>query len=106
MADTVGETFYLFHGERLSKIIARTGRRQLDGQHMVFGVYLQRRTDLYLLNFSVRMHYRYKLNIYRVSLSFFFSNSMFFFLIFQVLKRPKKMPFQGITLKTMLQKDR
>ena len=90
MADTVGETFYLLHGERLSKIIARTGRRQLDGQHMLFGVYLQSRTDLYLLNFSVKMHYRYKLNIYRVSLSFFFSNSMFFFFKFSGVEKTQE----------------
>ena len=79
MADTVGETFYSFHGEILSKIIARTGRRQLDGQHMLFGVYLQSRTDLYLLNFSVKMHYRYKLNIDRVSFSFVSLIQCFFF---------------------------
>ena len=35
---TIGRTFYLFHNKLLSKNIAR---RQLDGQHLLFGVYLQ-----------------------------------------------------------------
>ena len=37
---TVGRTLYSFHGEILSKNIARTTRSQLDG-HLLFGVYLQ-----------------------------------------------------------------
>ena len=35
---TVGGTFYSFHDELLSKNIAKG---ELDGQHMLFGVYLQ-----------------------------------------------------------------
>ena len=34
-----GRTFYSFHGELLSKNIGRTERRQLDGRHLLFGVY-------------------------------------------------------------------
>ena len=52
---TVGGTFYSFYDELLSKNISR---RQLDG-HLLFGVYLQTWTALYLLN----MPYRGKLNI-------------------------------------------
>ena len=52
----VGGTFYSFHDELLSKNIAR---RLLDGQHLVFGVYLQTWTALHLLN----MQYRGELNI-------------------------------------------
>ena len=54
---TVGGTLYSFHDELLSKNVTR--RRQLDGQHLLFGVYLQTRTVLYLLN----MHYRGEVNI-------------------------------------------
>ena len=36
---TVGRTLYSFHGEIFSKNIARTTRSQLDGQHLLFGVY-------------------------------------------------------------------
>ena len=32
-------TFYSFYGEILSKNIARTARRQLDGQHLLFAVW-------------------------------------------------------------------
>ena len=53
---TVGGTFHSFHHELLSKNIAR---RQLDGQHLLFGVYLLTWTSLCLLN----MHYRGELNI-------------------------------------------
>ena len=38
--------FYSFHGEILSKNIARTTRRQLDGRDLLFGVYLQTWADL------------------------------------------------------------
>ena len=34
-------TFHPFHGKILSKNIARTARKQLDGQHLLFGVYLK-----------------------------------------------------------------
>ena len=34
-------TFHSFHLEMLSKNIARTARKQLDGQHLLLGVYLQ-----------------------------------------------------------------
>ena len=40
-------TFYSFHDDLMSKNIAR---RQLDGQNLLFGVYLQTWTALYLLN--------------------------------------------------------
>ena len=53
---TVGGTFYSFHDELLSK---NRARRQLEGQHLLFGVYLQTWTALYLLD----MHYRGELNI-------------------------------------------
>ena len=33
--------FYSFHGEILSKNMARTARRQLDGQHLLFGIILK-----------------------------------------------------------------
>ena len=58
-----GETCYLIYGELLSKDIARTARRLLDGQHLLFGVYLQSWTALYLLNFPIKMHCRHELNI-------------------------------------------
>ena len=38
---TVGRTLYSFYEEILSKNTARTARSQLDGQHLLFGVYLQ-----------------------------------------------------------------
>ena len=53
---TVGGAFYSFHDELLSENIARG---QLEGQHLLFGVYLQTWTALYLLN----MHYQGGLNI-------------------------------------------
>ena len=52
-------TFYSFYGEILSKNIARTARRQLDGQHLLFGAYLQTWADLNLLKFPIKMHYRF-----------------------------------------------
>ena len=36
-----------------------------DGQHLVFGVYLLTWTELYLLNFPIKMHHWYELNIDR-----------------------------------------
>ena len=54
-----------FHGEIFSKNIARTTRSQLDGQHLLFGVYLQTWADLYLLNFPKKMHFWCELNIDR-----------------------------------------
>ena len=51
---TVEWTLYSFHSEILSKNIARTARRQLNGQHLLAGVYLQTWADLYLLNFPKR----------------------------------------------------
>ena len=60
---TVGRTLYSLHGEILSKNIARTARGQLNGQHLLFGVYLQTWADLYLLNFPKKMHYRCELNM-------------------------------------------
>ena len=59
---TVGRTLYSFHGEILSKNIARTARSQLDG-HLLFGVYLQTWADFCLLNFPKKMRYRCELNI-------------------------------------------
>ena len=41
-----GGTFYSFHGELLSKNIARTSRKQLEERHLLFGVYLQTWTAL------------------------------------------------------------
>ena len=35
-------------------------RRQLDGRHLLLRVYLQTGTALYLLNFPIKMHYRYE----------------------------------------------
>ena len=60
--------FYSFHGEILSKNIARTARSKLDGQHTLFGVYLQTWADLNLLNFPIKMHYRYELTSTEVSM--------------------------------------
>ena len=63
-------TFYSFHGEIMSKNITRTARRQLDGQHLLLGVYyLQTWADLNLLNFPIKMHYRYELTLTEVSMS-------------------------------------
>ena len=62
---TVGRTLCSFHGEILSKNMARTAKSQLDGQHLLFGVYLQTLADLYLLNFPKKMRYRCELNIDR-----------------------------------------
>ena len=56
---------YSFHGEVLSKNIARTARSQLVGQHLLFGVYLKTWADLFLPNFPKKMHYRCELNIDR-----------------------------------------
>ena len=62
----VAERFPCFTANILSKNMARTARRQLDGRHLLFGVYLQTWSALYLLNFPITMHYRYgKLNINR-----------------------------------------
>ena len=61
-------TFYSFHGEILSKNITRTARRQLDGQHLLFGVYLQNRADFNLLNVQIKMHYWYELTSTEVSM--------------------------------------
>ena len=61
----VGRTLYSFHSEILSKNIARTARSQLNGQHLLFGVYLQSWADLYLLNFPKKMQYRCEFNIDR-----------------------------------------
>ena len=55
-----GGTFYSFHGKLLSKNIAR---RQLDGRYLLSGIYLQTLTALYLINFPIKMHYRYELNV-------------------------------------------
>ena len=59
----VDGTFYSFHGKILSKNMARITRRQLDGRHLLFGVYLQTWAALYLLTFAIKMHYRHELNI-------------------------------------------
>ena len=54
----------------LSKNIARTARNQLDGQHLLFGVYLQTWADLYLLKIPNKdAHYRYELTSTKVSMS-------------------------------------
>ena len=58
-----GGTFYSFHGKLLSKNIARRARRQLDGRYLLSGIYLQTLTALYLINFPIKMHYRYELNV-------------------------------------------
>ena len=42
---------------------ARTTRRQLDWRHLLFGVYFQTWTALFLLYFPIKMHYRYELNM-------------------------------------------
>ena len=52
-------TFYSFHGDILSKNFARTARRQLDGQHLLFGAYLLTWADLNPLKFPIKMHYRF-----------------------------------------------
>ena len=77
---TVGGAFYSFHDELLSKNIAR---RQLDGQHLLFGVYLQTWITLYLLN----MHYRGELNIDEVKyvLACFWTRNYFEWIIKQLM---------------------
>ena len=49
-----GGTSYSFHGELLSKNIARTAKTQLDGRHLLFGEYLQTWTALYFLTFPLK----------------------------------------------------
>ena len=56
MAEQLAEHSTRFTTDYCQKNIAR---RQLDGQHLLFGVCLQTRTAIYLLN----MHYRGELNI-------------------------------------------
>ena len=53
-----GGTLYSSHSKLLSKNIhcKRTARRQLNRQHLLFGVYLQTWTALYLLHFPIKMH--------------------------------------------------
>ena len=48
------QNILLISQQTTSKNIAR---RQLDGWHLLFGVYLQTWTTLYLLNFPINMHY-------------------------------------------------
>ena len=61
-------TFHSFQGKILSKNIVRTARRQLDRQYLLFGVYLQTRADHNLVNFPIKMHYRYELTSTEVSM--------------------------------------
>ena len=61
-------TFHSFQGKILSKNIVRTARRQLNRQYLLFGVYLQTRADLNLVNFPIKMHYRYELTSTEVSM--------------------------------------
>ena len=53
-----GGTLYSLHSKLLSKNkhCKRTARRQLDRRHLLFGLYLQTWTALYLLNFPIKMH--------------------------------------------------
>ena len=55
MAKQSAKHFTRFTGNLLSKIIARTARRHLDGRHVLFRVYLQTRADLYLLTLPIKM---------------------------------------------------
>ena len=49
----------------LTTIIARIARRQLNGWHLLFGVYLQTWTARHLINFPLNMHDWDELNIDR-----------------------------------------
>ena len=67
---TVTEHFTRFKAKYCLKTfyIVRTARRQLDRQYLLFGVYLQTRADLNLLNFPIKIHYRYELTSTEVSM--------------------------------------
>ena len=39
-----------------------------DGRHLLFGVHLQTWTNLYLLNFPIKMHYRYEFSSIKLSM--------------------------------------
>ena len=56
-----GGTFYSFHGELLWKNIVRTARKQLEERH-IWSIFADLNSP-YLLNFPIKMHYRYKRNI-------------------------------------------
>ena len=68
-----GETFHTFHqeeiGELFSKNRTRTARRQLEGRQLLLGEYLRSWTTLYLLlDFPLKMRYRYELTSTEVSM--------------------------------------
>ena len=65
-------TFYSFKCDIFSKNMAITARRQLDGQHLLFGVYLQTWADLNLLNFPIKIRYGYELTSTEVSMLYLF----------------------------------
>ena len=56
-------TFYSFHGQVLSKNIARTARRHSPDDICYLEYILKTWTAVYLLNFPINMHYRDELNI-------------------------------------------
>ena len=65
MAEQSAEHFTRF----TAKCCLYTWQEQHDGKrHLLFGVYLQTWTDLYLLNFPIKMHYRYELTSTKVSM--------------------------------------
>ena len=61
----MAETFTHFTANYGLINMARTARRDLNRWHLIFGVYLQTWTARYLLNFPIKMYYRYELNIDR-----------------------------------------
>ena len=60
-----GRTFYSFHSELWSNKHGKNSKKRTRQMTSDIGVYLQTWTALYLLNFLIKMHYRYELNIDR-----------------------------------------
>ena len=60
-----GRTFYSFHSELWSNKHSKNSKKRTQQMNLIFGVYLQTWAALYLLNFPIKMHYRYELNIDR-----------------------------------------
>ena len=63
-----GGTFYSFQDELLSKSIARTAKKTTRRTTSTIWRYLQTWTALYLLNFPIKMHYRFELTSTEVSM--------------------------------------
>ena len=59
----MAEHFTRFTANYCLKNTARTEKRQLEGRHLLFGVYLQTLNSLYLLNLPIDLHCWDELNI-------------------------------------------